>query len=230
MCVARLAREGDRALLRVVDAVDHVEHRALARAVRADDRADLVLADVEARRRCSAFTPPKASDTPSTVEDHARRSCGRRASHARLGRVHAAASAPPPAGRSSRRAICEVGAHRCRCGRPRSAPASRRSSVARAAVERVHERRVLLRDEAAAHLARARELAVVRRRAPCAGSGSGGSASRRASGPRRGPRSPSRRTRGSGRSTCGLRREVGVAGVRRGCAARPSCRPPRSRC
>src|SRR6185369_1292861 len=38
----------DRALLRLVDAVDAVEHRALAGAVRADDRADLVLADVEA--------------------------------------------------------------------------------------------------------------------------------------------------------------------------------------
>src|SRR4029079_1157046 len=43
-----LAAQADRALLRLVDAVDAVEHRALARAVRADDGADFVLADVEA--------------------------------------------------------------------------------------------------------------------------------------------------------------------------------------
>src|SRR6201999_557247 len=42
-----LAAEGDRALAGLVDAVDAVEHRALAGAVGADDRADLVLADVE---------------------------------------------------------------------------------------------------------------------------------------------------------------------------------------
>src|SRR5574343_1095916 len=43
-----LAPEGDLALLRRVDAVDAVEHRALAGAVGADDRADLVRAHVEA--------------------------------------------------------------------------------------------------------------------------------------------------------------------------------------
>ena len=43
-----LAAQADRAFLRLVDAVDAVEHRALAGAVRADDGADLVLADVEA--------------------------------------------------------------------------------------------------------------------------------------------------------------------------------------
>src|SRR5436190_11285169 len=41
------AAQVDRAFLRLVDAVDAVEHRALACAVRADDGADLVLADVE---------------------------------------------------------------------------------------------------------------------------------------------------------------------------------------
>ena len=41
------ALEGNRPLLRVVDAVDDVEHRRFAGAVRADDRADLVLPDVE---------------------------------------------------------------------------------------------------------------------------------------------------------------------------------------
>jgi hypothetical protein len=53
-----LAAQDDLALLRVIDAVDHVQHRALAGAVGADDGADLVLADVEGCR-CSALTPPK---------------------------------------------------------------------------------------------------------------------------------------------------------------------------
>ena len=48
---ARLALPGDGACLRVIEAVDDVEHRGLAGAVRADDREDLVLADVEADRR-----------------------------------------------------------------------------------------------------------------------------------------------------------------------------------
>src|SRR5205085_11373372 len=43
-----LASELDRALLGMVDAVDDVEHRALAGAVRTDDRPDLVLAYVQA--------------------------------------------------------------------------------------------------------------------------------------------------------------------------------------
>jgi hypothetical protein len=44
----RSAAEDDLALpAAVIDAVDHVEHRALAGAVGADDGADLVLADVE---------------------------------------------------------------------------------------------------------------------------------------------------------------------------------------
>ena len=44
---ARLALEGDAALLRMIEAVDDVQHRRLAGAVRADDGADLALADVE---------------------------------------------------------------------------------------------------------------------------------------------------------------------------------------
>src|SRR5581483_6571455 len=44
---ACLPLEGDAALLRRVEAVDDVEHRGLAGAVRADDGADLALADVE---------------------------------------------------------------------------------------------------------------------------------------------------------------------------------------
>jgi hypothetical protein len=43
----RLAAEDDAPLLRGVDTVDDVEHRALAGAVGADDRPDLVLANVE---------------------------------------------------------------------------------------------------------------------------------------------------------------------------------------
>src|SRR5690606_9328075 len=46
--LARRAAIDDRALLRVVEAVDDVEHRLLARAVRTDDGADLALADFEA--------------------------------------------------------------------------------------------------------------------------------------------------------------------------------------
>ncbi len=38
---------GDPAVLRMIEAIDHVEHRGLAGAVRADDGADLALADVE---------------------------------------------------------------------------------------------------------------------------------------------------------------------------------------
>src|SRR6185312_5754794 len=45
---ARLALPGDGAGLRVIEAVDDVQHRGLAGAVRADDGEDLVLADVEA--------------------------------------------------------------------------------------------------------------------------------------------------------------------------------------
>jgi hypothetical protein len=43
-----LAAESDGALLRPIDAVDAVQHRALARAVRADDGPHLMLAHVEA--------------------------------------------------------------------------------------------------------------------------------------------------------------------------------------
>src|SRR5690606_32968287 len=45
--LADLAAEGDRPLLRMVEAVDDVEHGGLAGAVRADDGPDLPLADVE---------------------------------------------------------------------------------------------------------------------------------------------------------------------------------------
>jgi hypothetical protein len=49
----------------MIKAVDHVEHRRLAGAVRPDDRADLTLVNVEATSLI-AFTPPNDSDTLST--------------------------------------------------------------------------------------------------------------------------------------------------------------------
>ena len=49
--LARDALERDAALLRMIDAVDHVQHGTLARAVGADDGADLMLAHVEAHFR-----------------------------------------------------------------------------------------------------------------------------------------------------------------------------------
>jgi hypothetical protein len=54
-----LAAKGDAALLRRVDAVDAVQHRALAGAVGADDGADLVLRTLK-EMSVSALTPPKA--------------------------------------------------------------------------------------------------------------------------------------------------------------------------
>ena len=44
---ARLALEQNAAVLRMIESVDHVEHRGLAGAVRADDGADFALADIE---------------------------------------------------------------------------------------------------------------------------------------------------------------------------------------
>ena len=43
----RPALESDAATLRLIEAVDDVEHRGLARAVRADNGADLALANIE---------------------------------------------------------------------------------------------------------------------------------------------------------------------------------------
>ena len=103
------------------------------------------------------LTPPKASEMSSNVEhdlaELARRSpCGSSA-------LSAAALAAARR-RTLRVADLQVGRARCRCGRPRTAPASRRTARL-PRVQRVDEHRVLLGDEAAAHLARARELAVV---------------------------------------------------------------------
>jgi hypothetical protein len=75
ICGAGLAEEHDASPSAAVDAVDHVQHRALAGAVRADDRADLVLADVEGNV-LSAFTPPNDSEM-SRGRGSRRRSCAR---------------------------------------------------------------------------------------------------------------------------------------------------------
>src|SRR5688500_13088630 len=63
------AAEVDLALLRAVDAVDAVEHRALAGAVGTDDGADLVLAHVEADVRQRLHAAEGEADV-AHVEDH----------------------------------------------------------------------------------------------------------------------------------------------------------------
>ena len=66
---ARHPPEGDRPFLRVVEAVDDVEHGALAGAVGADDGADLALADVEAHPVDRAHPAEREADVMD-VEDH----------------------------------------------------------------------------------------------------------------------------------------------------------------
>ena len=130
---ARLAAEGDRALLRAVDAVDHVQHRALAGAVRADDGADLVLAHVEAHvgeRLHAAEGERDALERRGSP----RRACARRCpARARAGSWRALMRPParPRARRSSRRVHRRAPRARCPCGRPRSAPAPRSRSAPR---------------------------------------------------------------------------------------------------
>src|SRR5574343_1620803 len=70
-----LAPEGDLALLRRVDAVDAVEHRALAGAVGADDRADLVRAHVEADVGQRLDAPEPQADVLDVEDDVAGLSC-----------------------------------------------------------------------------------------------------------------------------------------------------------
>jgi hypothetical protein len=57
--------EGDHPDLRMIEPVDHVEHRGLAGPVGADDGADLTLVNVEETSEI-AFTPPNDSDTFSS--------------------------------------------------------------------------------------------------------------------------------------------------------------------
>src|SRR5262249_42827389 len=56
---------GNGAFLRVVEAVDDVEHRRLARAVRADDGADLALPDIQ---RHAAYGPDAAERQRHVVD------------------------------------------------------------------------------------------------------------------------------------------------------------------
>ena len=68
-----LAAKDDLALLRVVDPVEHIEHRALARAVRADDGADLVLLHVEGDL-LQGLNAAESERDVFDAEDHAARS------------------------------------------------------------------------------------------------------------------------------------------------------------
>ena len=123
-----LAAEGDGALLRLVDAVDAVEHRALAGAVGADDGAHLVLAHVEADvgQRLDAA---EAQADVLHVEDDVADAPARRSPSARALRRCAIALGstvlrvmPPssPAGSVLASTIFSVGRDACRCGRPRT--------------------------------------------------------------------------------------------------------------
>ena len=98
---ARLALEGDAALLRLIEAVDDVEHRGLAGAVRADDGADLALADVEgdvasspARRRTTArrsrpTAAPRRPQLRAAGRAHAAFSSARRPARSACRDLHA---------------------------------------------------------------------------------------------------------------------------------------------
>jgi hypothetical protein len=88
-----LSPERDRPLLRTVDAVDHVEHRALARAVGPDDRAHLVLAHVErdiGERGDAAECERDVVELEDDVADAASR-CAHAAARACAGNVFASA-------------------------------------------------------------------------------------------------------------------------------------------
>jgi hypothetical protein len=62
--------ECDHPFLRMIKAVDDVEHRRLAGPVGPDDGADLTLVNVEAEMSLIACTPPKDSDTLSHLQHH----------------------------------------------------------------------------------------------------------------------------------------------------------------
>ena len=148
--------------LRMVDAVDHVEHRALARAVRPDDRADLVLAHVEAHvgeRLHAAEGERDVLEREDHVADAALGSARRLMRPPRRAPRSAASCAARP-GRSSPR-----GSRRSAATMP-VRPSSNLTCVSMCCtalprVQRLDQHRVLLGDEAAAHLARARQLVVV---------------------------------------------------------------------
>ena len=122
--VPALALEGDHAFLRVIEAVDDVEHRRLAGAVRADDGADLALADVEgdvAQRLDAAERQRHVLERQQNVAGRARRL---RPAATGLGSTSAFIRRPPAAARrrARDRSACRRCARRPRprpCGRPR---------------------------------------------------------------------------------------------------------------
>ena len=91
---AGFAAEGDAAFLRMIEAVDDVEHRGLAGAVRADDRADFALADIERHvgdRLHAAERQRHVLDRQQPVADPAGPGGARRIRHdLRIRRRHAA--------------------------------------------------------------------------------------------------------------------------------------------
>ena len=119
--VALLALEGDGAFLRVVEAVDDVEHRRLAGAVGADDGADLALPDVEG----DAADRPHAAEGKRDVLHREQHLVGGTApvGHHGLGLdigLHSAASLTGSA------AARRIGLQRRRCAhRPRRRPCGR---------------------------------------------------------------------------------------------------------
>ncbi len=119
-----------RPLLRMVDAVDDVQHRALAGAVRPDDRADLVLADVErdvGQRLHAAERERDAFEREDHVADAATTIAARSVADAGLALQPDRGIVRPhrPARRTSSRPRSRGRPRSCRDGRPRSGPRSR---------------------------------------------------------------------------------------------------------
>ena len=113
-----LAAQADRALLRLVDAVDAVEHRALAGAVRADDGADLVLADVEADVGQRLHAAEAQADVAHVEDDVAGLRAAARRGRPSRGPAHGARTTGTSTILQRRRDLAA-------CGRPRTSPRSR---------------------------------------------------------------------------------------------------------
>ena len=171
---ARFAAKRDRALLRPVDAVDDVQHRALARAVGADDRAHLVLAHVER----DVGQRLDAAERERDVR-RARGSRRRSAAPSALTRLTRRAALPRRAKRASLRRS-QVGSDHAACGRPRTCTSVSMCCDGLAGVERIDQHARISRRRSRGAPCACASARRRRGRAPCAGSGSGGPASRRA--------------------------------------------------